>query len=354
MFGKSFAQADRAQRESAVRVGLAEAVHRAVLNRMVAFDCGSQPVQLAPVLTGQRDANGAVVNTSIGGDEAKPVRLDFGVYAVKEMGVMVVLPVAVAPNDPAPVQEVENSLAVDREPRCYTLGALALFVESARFVLFGLRELVRFGHDPATAENIPHGLAAYREFFTKLCGGFTGLVTTAYLGLLRVRKAAAIRAGLAVHVVIVDVLAWIALTNAALGESTGSYRGGLAATAMAKAIGGVGDDGTQSARRSRGGTSRASAILRSVRGCGLSTVPCSILRMVAGLTLAMLASSRCERDRSSRIRLTFAPVVSFTTIIVANFVSFRRNFATGTLYRILRRFSTNLLQNECDYSKLPP
>jgi hypothetical protein len=104
----------------------------------------------------------------------------------------------------------------------------------------------------------------------------------------------------------------------------------------------------QSARRSRGGTSRASASLRSVRGCGLATVSCSILRMVAGLTSASFASSRCDRDRSSRSRLTLAPVVSFTAIIVANFVSFRRRIATDVRYRILWRMSTKVLQNEGD------
>jgi hypothetical protein len=46
--------------------------------------------------------------------------------------------------------------------------------------------------------------------------------------------------------------------------------------------------------------------------------------------------------------LTLAPVVSFTAIIVANFVSFRRRIATDVRYRILWRMSTKVLQNEGD------
>src|SRR5918999_3797179 len=45
----------------------------------------------------------------------------------------------------------------------------------------------------------------------------------------------------------------------------------------------VHQDCAQSARRSRGCTPRALASLRTVEGCGCSTPPRSILRMVAGL-----------------------------------------------------------------------
>lgn len=84
-----------------------------------------------------------------------------------------------------------------------------------------------------------------------------------------------------------------------------------------------------SARSSRGSKPNAAASFLTVLGCGLLMLLFSMLFKVAELMPANSASSRCEYMRSSRVRLTLSPVLSFTTIIVANFVPFRRRFVTG-------------------------
>src|SRR5829696_4849118 len=74
---------------------------------------------------------------------------------------------------------------------------------------------------------------------------------------------------------------------------------------------------------SAGSTSRASASLRMVRGCGSSTRPDSSLSIVVGLRPALSASSRCDSKRMSLTFRSLSPLMrAITCRIVQTFLSF--------------------------------
>lgn len=102
--------------------------------------------------------------------------------------------------------------------------------------------------------------------------------------------------------------------------------------------------GLQSTRSSLGSTSSAPASLRSVPGCGRLAFPCSIFKMVAGLTFASRARSRCESSRSLRSSFSFSPSGCIAASIVPTSVDSHRSIALVESIATLGYLSIRLLQ----------
>ena len=96
----------------------------------------------------------------------------------------------------------------------------------------------------------------------------------------------------------------------------------------------------QSLRRSYGSTLSAAANLRIVRRCG-SVSFFSMLSTVVGLIPASLASSRCDKNRSSLSCLSRLPICATSVCILSSFAPFC-SVLVGT--QLLYQYWTELLR----------